>query len=251
MSNILIIGYGIVGKNLSKELSSLNPDIFDKYKDVSIGYGQNKKYDVAFICVDTPFVDKSEVCDVSEVQNAINEYNSEIYVLKSTVLPGTTDRLISETQKKIIFSPEYYGSTNHCNNFEFPFTILGGNKKDTTSVQQILQDAYDARHRFYHSDSSEAEIVKYMENSYLAMKVTFCNEFYKICKKNNVDYETVREMFISDPRVNPSHTFVYNDHPYWDSHCLNKDVRAIAISQKSDFLMKIVETNNINKELTL
>ena len=88
-----------------------------------------------------------------------------------------------------------------------------------------------------------ASLVKYMENAYLATKVSFCNQFFDIAEQVGVDYEELRELFILDPRVNPSHTFVYRDHPYWDSHCLNKDVPAIAEIYEAEFLKSVVDWN--------
>lgn len=163
MSDVLIVGFGVVGRNLSVEIGKLNPDIYDKYKP-DVNTKQEKHYDVAFICVDTPYT-PSSFCDRSEVLNAINENDADIYVIKSTVLPSTTDSLRDMTGKKIIFSPEYYGGTQHCNNFNFDFTILGGEKEDCRKVVQLLQDVYDARHQFRIVDSKTAEITKYMENS--------------------------------------------------------------------------------------
>ena len=86
-----------------------------------------------------------------------------------------------------------------------------------------------------------------MENSFLATKVSFCNQFYELCKKHNISYEELRELFILDPRVNPSHTFVYEDSPYWDSHCLNKDVNYIAYNLDAFLLQDICEFNNSQK----
>ena len=57
------------------------------------------------------------------------------YVIKSTILPGTTDYIAKYTKKNVVFSPEFYGGTQHCNNFDFDFTILGGAKKDCIEVQ--------------------------------------------------------------------------------------------------------------------
>lgn len=119
---ILIVGHGVVGKNLEKELEVLHPDVIDKYKpeenNIEVPYGV--RYDIAFICVDTPIRKEERVlCDTSEVKNAIMENEAEIYVIKSTVSPGTTEQLRVKTGKRIIFSPEYYGGTQHCNNFRF------------------------------------------------------------------------------------------------------------------------------------
>lgn len=245
-SDVLIVGHGVVGSNLEKELSSLYPDIYDKYKLINTkrrGY----KYKIAFICVDTPKTEDS-VCDTTEVIKAIKENDAEIYVIKSTVLPETTKRLSLETGKRLVFSPEYYGGTQHCNNYNFDFTILGGDKKDCCAVIQILQDVYDARHQFRITDSTTAELAKYMENSYLAMKVSFCNQFYNIAETAGVDYEELRELFVLDPRVEPSHTFVYEDHPYWDSHCLNKDVSAVANYFNAPLLKSVIDFNQSQKE---
>ena len=106
-----------------------------------------------------------------------------------------------------------------------------------------MQSVYDGRHTFRIVDSTTAEIAKYMENSWLATKVSFCSQFYQIAKKHNVSYEELRELFILDPRVNPSHTFIYEDHPYWESHCLDKDVNAIAKSENAQLLLDIIEFN--------
>ena len=252
MISILIIGHGIVGKRMEIELEKFSPDVLDKYKSDENKLSNNTEgYDLAFICVNTPFTDESP-CDCSEVVNAINE-NSHlmkdegVFVIKSTILPGTTDKIRKQTGQNVIFSPEYYGETQHCNNFDFDFTILGGEKQDCIKVVQILQKIYDGRHSFRITDSKTAEIAKYMENAWLATKVSFCSQFFEIAENNGINYEELRELFILDPRVNPSHTFIYRDHPYWDSHCLNKDVPAIAITEDAKFLKSVIEYNSSRK----
>ena len=238
--DILIVGYGVVGHNLEKEIEKLKPEVFDKYKKEDTR--TKDKYDIAFICVDTPINDEC-LCDTTEVENALKDHDADLYVIKSTILPHTTEKLVEKTGKSIIFSPEYYGATQHCNNFEFGFTILGGEKRVCQKVIQVLQQIYDGRHTFRIVDSTTAEIAKYMENSWLATKVSFCSQFFQIAKRHGVSYEELRELFILDPRVNPSHTFIYEEHPYWESHCLDKDVRAIAASEKAELLNGIIEFN--------
>ena len=241
--NVLIIGVGTDGGNLTGELAALQPNLYDKYKNIDTRQG-GVCYDAAFICVDTPGAD----CDISEVRRAIMEHDADVFVIKSTVLPGTTERLSRETGKTVIFSPEYYGGTQHCNNFSFPFTILGGKKEACVKVVQILQRVYDGTHSFRITDARTAELAKYMENSYLAMKVSFCQQFYDIAGKTGVCYEELRELFVLDPRVEASHTFVYRDRPYWDSHCLNKDVPAIAGAYDAPLLKAMIAFNEARKD---
>ena len=59
---------------------------------------------------------------------------------------------------------------------------------------------------------------------------------------------TLRELFILDPRINPSHTFIYEDTPYWDSHCLNKDVPAITNQYDNKFLNDVIKYNEKQKD---
>lgn len=249
--NILVIGYGVVGSNLTVELNKLNPDIYDKFKPEVNTRKEKSKYDLAFICVDTPYISGEKVCDISSIHNALQENDAEVYVIKSTVLPGTTDQLSQQYGKRIVFSPEYYGGTQHCNNFEFNFTILGGQKDDCKRVIQILQKVYDGRHIFRMIDAKTAELAKYMENSWLAYKVSFCTQFHSLSKKIQCNYEELRELFVLDPRVNPSHTFVYDSTPYWDSHCLNKDVRAIAETYDASLLLDMIKFNEKQKSSSI
>ena len=107
---------------------------------------------------------------------------------------------------------------------------------------------FDARHRFKFTGRKTAELCKYMENCYLATKVTFCNEFFRIAEKLGVCYEEMRELVVLDPRIGPSHTFVYRDRPFWQSHCLDKDVRAVAEWSGSEFLKSVIDANERHKK---
>ena len=240
MYNILIIGYGVVGHNLYKELEKLHPDIYDKYK-TEYNTKRDIKYDFAFICVDTPLTETLG-CNDAAVQEALDENNANIFIIKSTILPRQA--AYYTRYDNIVVSPEYYGGTQHCNNFEFNFTILGGNKESCYKVQQMMQEVYDSRHTFHITDAKTAMLTKYMENSWLATKVSFCCQFYDIAEKLGVNYEELRELFILDPRVNPAHTFVYDEHPYWKSHCLDKDVPAIANSEDAELLKAVINFNS-------
>jgi hypothetical protein len=240
--NVLIVGHGTVGTNVDKELSVLDPIFCDKYKnEPAVGH-----YRFAFICVDTPYTE-DDPCDITEVENALMENDADIYVIKSTVLPGTTRQLSMLTGKRIVFSPEYYGGTQHANASDYNFTILGGDKDDCIEVVQLLQDVYDGSHQFRITDSTTAELTKYAENSWIATKVSFCVQMYHIAESLDVQYEELRELFVLDPRVNPSHTYSYRSHPFWDSHCLNKDVPAIAKHANAPLLDSVIAFNEVCK----
>lgn len=245
MEKILIVGYGIVGKLEYKILEKLKPDIYDKY-NLEVNTKKDCCYDLAIISVPTPTVDG--LCDVSAVWDAINENDAKVYLVKSTVSVGTCDEIYKKTGKRIVHSPEHSGATQHCNNFDYNFTILGGDKSDCQFVQQIYQKVFDARHIFKFVDRKTSELSKYMLNSFLATKVSFCVSFWEICQKLGLSYEELRECFLLDSRIGRPHTFVYDNEPYWDSHCFNKDVPAIANQFESKILKNIVNYNNELKE---
>ena len=247
MKNILIVGCGSIGTKIYEEYKKLNPDRYDPYKNLM--EKRDICYDIAFICVDTPMEDNGK-CDLSQVECAIQETNAAIIVLRSTVPPTTTDTLIEKTNKHIIFSPEFYGTTQHCDHttFNFNFTILGGAKADCDKVVQVLQEVYDARHRFIITEAKTAELAKYMENTFLAARVSLCIQFWEIANQFGVSYPELREIFLNDERFNRAHTFVYADHPWWESHCFDKDLAALTQFSNAPLIEDIIAYNKKCKD---
>ena len=246
MKSVLIVGVGNIGSRLYAEYQRLKPDRYDPIK----GYDEKRsiRYVFAFIAVDTPMIADGS-CDLSQVRTALDETDAEIYVLRSTVPPGTTERLRRETGKHIVFSPEFYGTTQHSDErtFDFSFTILGGEKADCSAVIQLLQEVYDARHRFRITDSTTAELTKYMENTMLAAKVSICVQFWEIASEYGVSYPEMRELLLEDQRFSRAHTFVYDDHPYWESHCFDKDLAAITAVCSAPLIDSLIGYNEYCK----
>lgn len=243
----LIVGYGNIGQKLYEEYEALHPDRYDPFKNIL--EKDAGKYDLAFICVDTPMQEDGS-CDLSQVKTAIGETDADIIVLRSTVLPGTTDQLIKDTGKDIVFCPEFYGVTQHSDmsKFDFSFTILGGNKESCNKVVQALLSVYDARHRFNITDTKTAELVKYMENTFLAAKVSLCIQFWEIAQQIGVNYAELRELLLNDPRINRAHTFVYDEHPYWESHCFDKDLLALVNYTDAPLVQNVIAYNELCKK---
>ena len=149
----------------------------------------------------------------------------------STVAPGTTERLVRETGKRIVFQPTYGPGETPGHPFgdfhQVRWLILGGEREATNQVVPLYQTVYNADTAIWQTDARTAELTKYMENAYLAMKVTFCNEFYEMARTFAVDYNELRELWLQDPRMGRSHTFVFEDERGYGGKCLPKDVSAI------------------------
>ena len=123
--SILIVGYGNIGKHMYKEFEKLHPDIYDPNQKEHTTK-KRERYDYAFICVPTDRLPDGS-CDTSVVESAVKETEAAVIVIKSTVPPGTTERLMKETGKNLVFSPENYGVTQHCKE-DSGFVILGGER---------------------------------------------------------------------------------------------------------------------------
>ena len=221
MKSILIVGFGVVGENMRKIFPYAR--VVDPPRNL---VAPHIHYDVVFVCVPTPMLPDGS-CDTSIVEKAVRENDAEVFCIKSTVPPGTTDRIAEELGKVCVFSPEFFGATQHANTVDYDFVILGRQRPRTWLVAAAYKERMTGDFRIAQTDAKTAELAKYMENSFLAAKVTFCQEFYRLARAMGVDYNELRELWLLDPRIGRSHTFVYEDHPYWASHCLDKDTVAI------------------------
>jgi UDPglucose 6-dehydrogenase len=184
--------------------------------------------EVVFIAVPTPYDTQREACDVSIVAEVVGELSTSICI-KSTIPPGTTDALIARTGKRICFSPEYIGEApghpwpeiDGCG-----FVVFGGDSHACAFAQAAYEAAARPDLRYFTTSALTAELGKYMENAYLASKVTFVNQFYDLAAAAGVDFEELRTMFLLDSRVGESHTTVSRERGF-GGKCLPKDLQAI------------------------
>lgn len=256
-ADILLCGYGHIGKKLYPDFLKLGyVDIFDpniesdfsKYSNIkcnNFDYFKNKHYDIAFICVPTPTVNNK--CDTSIVEEMIEKlkFIAQVIVIKSTVPVGFTQNMITKGYN-VIFSPEFSGCTPNVG--EHPYVLLGGEKQYTSKVAELYKKAYSGNFIIKQNiNPSVYEMLKLTANSALATRVLFYNLIADACNESGIDYDDVRECLLLDSRFNPSHTVVYKDQPYYDSHCFNKDVPAFAY-QFNNELLKLVENINTQRK---
>lgn len=245
-NDILIVGYGNIGKHIHNELNGAGTiKIYDKFIPQ---YAKNDKghYKIAFICVPTEMLPDGS-CDDSIVYDTVSKINADVIVVKSTVPVGTCDKLVSITDKHIVFSPEYYGTTQHAPQSP-DFLVLAGDPADCDVVAEYYYKVKTRSFRIHYTDYKTAELAKYMENCFLALKVTFCAEFATIANDFGISYPKLREIFVLDDRMGDSHTFISSDKPYYNSHCLNKDVPGlIAQTDKAHLMEAMDHINHLKK----
>lgn len=238
---ILIVGYGNIGKHIAKEFEALKEQI--SIYDPHLNIDERKDiHDIAFICVPTDMKEDGSA-DISIVEECVQQTNAKIIVIKSTVPVGTCDMLKAKYGKNIVFSPEYYGTTQHAP-VSPNFVVLAGNINDCDEIAQLYYKVKKKEFRVHFTDYKTAELAKYMENCFLALKVTFCAEFATIARDKGISYPQLREIFVLDERMGDTHTFINYDAPYYTSHCLNKDIPAlIAQTDKAHLMESILDIN--------
>jgi UDPglucose 6-dehydrogenase len=230
---IAIIGIGHVGTAMH-ELFRQHAQIvtYDLRAQTSYPAPELATCDAAIVCVDTPPA-RDGACDISHVRDAVGRLPTGPVLLKSTVPPGTTDLLAEATGKQVCFWPEYAGQSSYHNPYwpagpkDVPFVILGGEPPVRRWFIDLLQPVLGPAKAYFQCSAREAELIKYMENAYLATKVTFVNEFRRICEAFGTDWHTVREGWLLDPRIERAHTAAFSGASGFGGKCLPKDLSAI------------------------
>lgn len=211
--------------------------------------------DLAVVCVPTLSRDDGS-CDTTIVEETIAWLTTPLILIKSTVTPGTTKKLIEKSGKNIVFSPEFIGEGGYFSNWGFekemiktPFFIFGGDKENIAKlIGEFYAPIAGPTKQYRYTDPTTAELVKYWENTYFALKVTFVNEMYEVAKSFGVDFYEARDLWLLDPRVDGNHTMVFADKRGFGGKCLPKDTNALvaatlAKSYRPELLLKMLEVN--------
>jgi len=253
--NIGIIGQGYVGTAIKIGFKEhYNVETYDKFDLAKSTRSTIKdivdRTDIIFVCVPTP-MRKDGTCYTGIVEEVIREINEtadgQIIVIKSTIPPGTTDRINQEyTRSTVIFNPEFLTEANFLEDFKNQSRIiLGGDRKGTNKLRQVYSKVFPHA-TIVKTGSKTAEMVKYFINCFLATKVSFANEMYSVCEQVGIDYDKVVEYATYDERLGKSHWAVPGpDEDFgFGGHCLPKDLSAIINEFKTYRLLESVEQVN-------
>jgi GDP-mannose 6-dehydrogenase len=199
--------------------------------------------DISFVCVGTPSLPSGRQ-DLRHIEQVCSEIGRElarkdsyhVVVLRSTILPGTTTSvaipLLEEASHKrsgvdfgVCFHPEFTREGSAIADFvRPPYTILGG---DDPQALGLLRNLYDwIKSPIVETSIPVAEMVKYVSNTYHAVKVAFANEIGTLCRQLAVDTQAVTNIFLSDNILNISKAYLTPGFAFGGS-CLPKDLRGI------------------------
>tara|TARA_R100001594_G_scaffold5806_1_gene17331 strand:- start:757 stop:1614 length:858 start_codon:yes stop_codon:yes gene_type:complete len=244
-TKIGIVGQGFVGTAIREGLSHIfDMQTYDKFKKEASTCSSlqelSKKVEILFVCLPTP-MNKDGSCNLSIIESVIEELdgysNNNIAIIKSTIPPGTTERLNSQCQNlKVVFSPEFLTEANFIDDFKNQNrVIIGGPRPASTKVKNLFTKAFPGI-TIIKTGSNTAESVKYFTNCFLAVKVGFANEFKQICDRMDVDFDKVVEYGLYDKRIGSTHFSVPGPDGRlgFGGSCFPKDLNAlISIASES------------------
>jgi GDP-mannose 6-dehydrogenase len=224
-----------------------------------------ERCEMIWICVGTPSssdggLDLSAVETVArQIGEALKDSsNRPLIVLRSTVLPGTTlerfipiieesSHLVVGTDVDVLFHPEFLREGVAVADFDEPPKIVVGEQREgAADLLMLVYEGYEApRHRL---QLGEAEMVKYSDNLFHAVKVTFANEIGAMSRACGLDGRRVAEVFCSDTKLNISPRYLRPGFAFGGS-CLPKDLRAILrhselLSVPTRMLRAVLSSNN-------
>jgi GDP-mannose 6-dehydrogenase len=200
--------------------------------------------EISFVCVGTPSL-RSGKLDLAYVERVVHEIGTalkrknsyHVIVLRSTVLPGTTESLVIPTVEKasglragtdfsVCYNPEFMREGSAVADFlQPPYTVLGAqDPKHLALARDLYKNIPGA---VFETSIPVAEMVKYVCNAFHAVKVGFANEVGTLCKSLGADTEAVTKIYTSDTKLNISAAYLSPGFAFGGS-CLPKDLRALS-----------------------
>ena len=225
-----------------------------------------KSTEISIICVGTPSTNEGHLNlnsvykTAKQIAEGLREKNGfHVIVIRSTVLPGTNRRVgdiveeISGKKRNIHFAvvsnPEFMREGTSVEDYYNPQNIILGSENN--EAIKIMKNIYgDINAEIEETAIEVAELIKYVNNSFHALKVSFANEIGNICKKLNIDSHKVMDLFCKDTRLNISSYYLKPGFAYGGS-CLPKDLKALKTIAHDLYLkspvLKSIEISNENQ----
>ncbi|MFQ5911306.1 MAG: nucleotide sugar dehydrogenase, partial [Thermoplasmata archaeon] len=216
--------------------------------------------DFVFLCVGTPSREDGSM-DLSGLKAATRDVaqglsksgEESTVVVKSTVVPGTTEEVLRPIMKGAAVSrdiglavnPEFLREGMALKDAEKPERIVIGVYGPRTS-ERMRRLYSNVQCPIYETDLRAAEMIKMATNSFLAMKVAFADELANICGRLGISYDEVIKGVTLDPRINPR--FLVPGVGFGGS-CFPKDLRAlIAIGRKMGYEARLLDAVRVQNE---
>src|SRR3989338_9622983 len=228
-----IIGVGFVGKAVRHGLTRIGHDIVQF--DINLTETSLEDVldcEVVFISVPTP-PSPDGSCDVSIVEKVVDDLAHARYrglvTIKSTIEPGTTDRLSKKyLHLRFAFCPEFLRERAMYVDFveNHDVCIIGSYTPEDAELLRAVHDPLPKQ--FAVVSPLEAELSKYFMNTFNALRIVYANQFYDVCKAAGADYKNVKNAITKHRSVHDVYLDCNENYRGFGGSCLPKDTSAFA-----------------------
>ncbi|MCC9138544.1 nucleotide sugar dehydrogenase [Pontibacter silvestris] len=254
---------------LEKDIDTIIKDGFDKGKISATMCADEAvlNSEVSIICVGTPssphgHLNLSYIFKTAEQIGEALQEKEEFHtvVIRSTVLPGTNEKfgeIIEKVSGKkrgkhfsVVSNPEFLREGSAVKDYYRPsVTVIGGDHKEAMSKVASLYSCIEAPIEI--TDIKIAEVIKYVNNSYHALKIAFANEVGNVCKALSIDSHKVMDLFCKDTRLNISTAYFKPGFAYGGS-CLPKDLKGFVTLGHDNYvctpILGCIDASNENQK---
>jgi len=215
MATLGIIGWGVVGQATGAGFGKKHKIIWNNKSDKGSTPVPElcQKSDFVFLCLPTPMKADHSGIDLKCMNQVVDEVaplladTSKPLVVKSTVIPGTTASYAKKYPKvAFAMNPEFLTEINAPWDFLHPDrVVIGAQNEDVANrIARLHRDVMGYKVKIFTTDTTTAELVKYMSNTYMATKVIFANEMSDLAEKLGINYNDVADMVGADKRIGKS-----------------------------------------------
>jgi len=227
-----IIGLGAVGSANKQGFEHIGHEVLVHDVKLDTTIQDVLSTEINFICVPTPSTDDGQ-CDTTIIESVIQELDDSNYTgiiaIRSTSVPGFTQSMIEKHKTlAICFVPEFLRERCAADDFINNHKLLAVGTFDIWVFRKIVKAHGGLPENTEHLTPTEAEVLKYFNNVYASLRVTFANVMYEICEKLNCDYTTIKNSYIKTGKAVDMYLDVSDGLRGYGGMCLPKDTKALA-----------------------
>lgn len=250
MNNAVIVGNGIIGRATGTMFGIKDAyDIEPIRSNVSLE--EVAKHRLIFICLPTPTINgEAEISGViqviEDIEDLVEGNTHPTYVIRSTVTPGTADKIMKELKiDSVVSNPEFLSEDTWANDIRNPDLIVVGGKSQERITEVI--NVYKGRYKgvnIFRTTNITAEMIKYAINCFFSTKVVYANAIYDICQKVGANYETLKNAMYSNSNIARNHLVInYKGKRGVNGRCLPKDLESFANWSEHPFLGSVLKAS--------
>jgi len=242
-----IIGLGAVGSANKQGFEHLGHEVLVHDIRLNTSIKDVLSTEINFLCVPTPSADDGQ-CDTSILESVIQELDDNSYkgiiAIRSTSVPGFTQSMIEKHKNlAICFVPEFLRERCAVDDFINNHKLLAVGTFDIWVFRKIVKAHGNLPENTEHLTPTEAEVLKYFNNVYASLRVTFANVMYEICEKLNCDYTTIKNSYIKTGKAVDMYLDVSDGLRGYGGMCLPKDTQALArLMEKLDLDLDLISS---------